>query len=246
MNLSSKEIQDRKNKSTFLQCVKKKLFEKCALTIKKSNDENHCEKGNYLAVINQLDRSDDSSKLTINQMKYLEQYEVEYLKLVVDHIMDHPLRELSSTNALNVAKDVKRKKVQIVEAEPMLEKLKMHNWLSEVNNKIRLSPRFLMEMMPYMKKVYGDKVNKCAAVNCFNGDREVIRSIVCLNPECGKHFHLFCAHDKNMNYKCVCGAQLPKQRKDPETEAQIQGVRSGTKRRIQQTLQTSSSEDEDE
>ena len=62
--------------------------------------------------MNKLDRTSDSNKLTTKAMVRYTQPEIEYLKLIVDSIMESDERELGEIQAINVCRDVKSRNVR--------------------------------------------------------------------------------------------------------------------------------------
>jgi len=129
-------------------------------------DEESPKKRPFLVLANRNDRSKDSNKLTIKDQVIFEPHEMDYLKLVLDEIMENPLRQIKSTRALNIAKNME--KIQTQEAEAILQKLKNRKWLIENDlGIILLSTRFIIEMGPFIMDAYPDLVGKCTLCkNC--------------------------------------------------------------------------------
>ena len=80
-------------------------------------------------------------------------HELEYLKLILDEIMENPMRQIKSTKALNASKNLDKstKKIQPHEAEMILQKFKDKKWLVENSGNILMSTRFIFEMEPFLK-----------------------------------------------------------------------------------------------
>ena len=72
-------------------------------------------------------------------------FELEYLKMIVKHIMESETKELSQTGALHLIREVTSKKLTQTEAEKILHKFKDHQWLRFDHEKpnIRLSTLLL-------------------------------------------------------------------------------------------------------
>ena len=95
----------------FLNCINRKIEEKCSLMILKVFDEEASKKVSYLMLANQVDRSGESSKLTIKAMVSFAAHEIEYLKVIVGNILENPMRELDSIGAVNLSKLVQTKRI---------------------------------------------------------------------------------------------------------------------------------------
>jgi len=219
--------QDTANLSkSFYFAINMKIDEKCNLKLVKVFDEDHKNKNSFLLLVNKTDRSKDTNKLTIKDQTIFPPHEMEYLKLIVDDIMENPLREVTSTRAMSISKDVNKnnKKIPAQEAEVILQKFKDHKWLAENNDSgaILLSTRFIYEMEPYLKEIYPDNVGTCAKCK-----KIVVRAVYCSNEDCECQYHIYCANDKNVNYKCVkCQSELP-----DRTQENSQPKRVATKRK---------------
>ena len=116
-------------------------------------------------------------------------HELEYLKLILNEIMENPMRQIKSTKALNVSKNLDKntKKIQPHEAEMILQKFKDNKWLVEKDGIILLSTRFIYEMEPFLKDVYTDYVNQCSLCR-----KIAIRCVECPDENCDNKFHVFC------------------------------------------------------
>ena len=119
-------------------------------------------------------------------------HELEYLKLILDEIMENPMRQIKSTKALNVSKNMDKntKKIQPHEAEAILQKFKDNKWLVEKDGIILLSTRFIYEMEPFLKDVYTDFVNQCSLCR-----KIAIRCIECPDENCDSKYHPYCVRE---------------------------------------------------
>ena len=126
------------------------------MKIIKVYDEELTKKVSSLILINRTDRSRDSNKLTIKDQLTFTPRELEYLKLILDEIMGNPMRQIKSTKALNISKNLihPRKKIQPHEAEMILQKFIDKKWLVDNSGTIIMSTRFIYEMEPFLKDVY--------------------------------------------------------------------------------------------
>ena len=189
----------------------KVLESKCNMKIIKVYDEELTKKVSSLVLINRTDRSRDTNKLTIKDQLTFAPHELEYLKLILDEIMENPMRQIKSTKALNVSKNMDKntKKIQPHEAEAILEKFKDNKWLVEKDGIILLSTRFIYEMEPFLKGVYTDFVNQCSLCR-----KIAIRCIECPNENCDNKYHAYCVREirqkTGQNPKCSqCKSTLP-------------------------------------
>ena len=189
----------------------KVLESKCNMKVIKVYDEELTKKVSSLVLINRTDRSRDTNKLTIKDQLTFAPHELECLKLILDEIMENPMRQIKSTKALNVSKsmDKNTKKIQPHEAEAILEKFKDNKWLVEKDGIILLSTRFIYEMEPFLKNVYTDFVNQCSLCR-----KIAIRCIECPNENCDSKYHPYCVREirqkTGQNPKCPqCKSTLP-------------------------------------
>jgi hypothetical protein len=81
----------------FYLAINNKIEGKCSLKIVKCFDEEKLSKHSFMALVNKTDRSKDSNKLTIKDQVNFLPHEIEYLKLLVDNIMEDQLHELRET-----------------------------------------------------------------------------------------------------------------------------------------------------
>ena len=189
----------------------KVLESKCNMKVIKVYDEELTKKVSSLSLINRTDRSRDTNKLTIKDQLTFAPHELEYLKLILDEIMENPMRQIKSTKALNVSKNMDKntKKIQPHEAEAILEKFKDNKWLVEKDGIILLSTRFIYEMEPFLKDVYTDFVNQCSLCR-----KIAIRCIECPDENCDNKYHAYCIREirqkTGQNPKCPqCKSILP-------------------------------------
>lgn len=189
----------------------KVLESKCNMKVIKVYDEELVKKVSSLVLINRTDRSRDTNKLTIKDQLTFAPHELEYLKLILDEIMENPMRQIKSTKALNVSKNLDKntKKIQPHEAEMILQKFKDNKWLVEKDGIILLSTRFIYEMEPFLKDVYTDLINQCSLCR-----KIAIRCIECPNENCDSKYHPYCVREirqkTGQDPKCSqCKSTLP-------------------------------------
>ena len=158
--------------------------------------------------------------------------ELDYLKILVKHIMASETKEITQTFALNRIGDLNPKKLTQQEAEKVLHKYNDHQWLRFSDDKpnIRLSTRFVTEMEPYLRDVYKDIIVDCAFCH-----KLVIQSIKCEN--CDTYYHLYCvmacadrASDNNVKCKECKTHDLPKSLDQSRLSSSQNRPRVGRKR----------------
>ena len=200
--------ESKRAKKDFITCIRNKIEEKTNLRLIHVYNEERKTKVRSLMLANRMDRSTDSNKLTIKSMVTFSPHELEYLRLLVDAILNDPMRELEQIKALNLGKKVKRRKVSVSQTEIIVEKFIEHKWLvlSSLNN-IRLSTRFIYEMEPFLRNVYRNK-----SLNCNLCEKIVIRSVECPNKSCDLQLHSYCAALRS-NQCFKCEESLPSKRK---------------------------------
>ena len=81
----------------FYSAINEKLAKKCGMKIVKCLDEETKMKTSFMVLLNKTDRSKDSSKLTIKDQVTFLPHEMEYLKILVDNIMEDQLHEIRET-----------------------------------------------------------------------------------------------------------------------------------------------------
>lgn len=203
---------DNYNKSTYqktlIMTCNTVLDNKCNMKIIKVGDEEYAKIISSLILVNRTDRSKDTTKLTIRDQVTFAPHELEFLKLILDEIMENPMRQIKSTKALNLCKNLDKsiKKIQPHEAEMILQKLKSNKWLVENSGILILSTRFIYEMEPFLREVYVDYINNCSLCR-----KIVIRCIVCPNEDCDSKYHMYCAKGVDKcNSRCKnCKTPLP-------------------------------------
>ena len=179
-------------------CINSKLS-KLNLKLKNISDEEDRDKKSFLALVNLTDRSRDENPLTVKSMHSFNAHEIEYLKYLIDAIMNHPAKTLGHTSALNAISQVKSKKLGVLDAEQILGKLKEHKWLIINSDYVRFHPRFIAEMEQWLKDVYPENVNTCSACQ-----KLVIKCLRCPNEECEAVYHMHCIYDRKVRQRGVC------------------------------------------
>ena len=153
-------------------------------------------------------------------------HELEYLKLILNEIMENPMRQIKSTKALNNKYPKKSgqntKKIQPHEAEMILQKFIDKKWLVENSGIILLSTRFIYEMEPFLKDVYTGFVNQCSLCR-----KIAIRCIECPDENCDSKYHVYCVKEirqkTKQSPKCaLCKSTLP-ERFEGVTNRQTKG-----------------------
>ncbi|XP_065267858.1 non-structural maintenance of chromosomes element 1 homolog isoform X2 [Emys orbicularis] len=112
--------------------------------------------------------------------------ELELFRKTMDVIIISESGFASSTNILNLADQLKTKKMKKKEAEQVLQNLVQDKWLSERDGEYTLHTRCIMEMEQYILSNYQDLVRKCNICHSL-----AIQSQVC--ETCGIGMHLPCA-----------------------------------------------------
>lgn len=120
--------------------------------IVKAIDEDFRIRKNHYVLVNRLDRSSDSTQLTKKAMVDFSPAELEYLKLIMEEIVESEEREIGHTKALNLTRNVKTKSMKPNDGQNVLSKFVDRLWLKKNSerNTIRLSTRFIAEMEPYL------------------------------------------------------------------------------------------------
>jgi len=233
----------------FYLAINSKIEGKCGLKIVKCLDEEKFSKHSFMALINKTDRSKDSNKLTIKDQVNFLPHEMEYLKLVVDNIMEDQLHELRETKALSLHNKVVKsnKKIQsLQEAQIILQKFKDYKWLTtcEETGAILLSTRFIFEMEPFLRENYPD------LPMCSSCQKIVIRPIECETDRCSGVFHYHCSYkkiDKVAKYDKVnctlCHSELPDRK---EVYANVRKNSSSNRTRAGQKRKRMESDSESE
>lgn len=198
----------------FYSAINSKIREKCGLRLVKCLDEEVLSKRSFMALVNITDRSKDSNKLTIKDQVNFLPHEMEYLKLLVDNIMEDQLHELRETKALSLRNKVVKsdQKIQTLdEAQIILQKFQDCKWLTtcKETGAILLSTRFIIEMEPFLRENYPD------LSMCSSCQKIVIRPIECETDRCSGVFHYHCSYKRNKEGKSdkvdctICRSKLP-------------------------------------
>ncbi|TRY61194.1 hypothetical protein TCAL_01482 [Tigriopus californicus] len=180
------------------------------LLIDKVIDEDNKARVTYFGLFNKIDRSQEATELTKKAMVNYNPGELEFLKLVVENIMDNEDKELESITAINLSRHVVSRPFKALEAESVIQKLVDDQWLKRAMDKsIRLSPRFIGEMEHYLKENFAEEIHACALCK-----KIVIRAVLC---NCSKAFHLYClasgdeTKESQRCPKCKFKIELPNQ-----------------------------------
>ena len=221
------EKNKREKFKRFLEAINAEL-KSLRLEIKVTFDEDVPIKTGFFVLCNICDSSREITQLTFKAMVEFSPNEVEYFKILVDHILLSDQKEISFATALNAVTNIKRvkgsRKFTQKHAETSLKKLYENKWIRYGDENIRLSTRFIAEMEPYLQdlkmKSYGQKrgsLKKNSSQNlpdikrCQKCKKLVIRSINC--SVCTRSFHLYCVFDirKNESEAKICKKCLENQ-----------------------------------
>jgi len=111
--------------------------------------------------------------------------DIAFFKKVMDLIVTSPDGTVSSMDALNTSSDLD-KKMTMSHAEELIEKLVKDNWMSESSGSYSLGPRAMLELHPYLKRVYEDDI-----VDCMMCHTIAIKGQCC--TQCEGKIHIRCA-----------------------------------------------------
>lgn len=111
--------------------------------------------------------------------------ELELFKKTMDLIVLSENGFASSTEILNLADQLKPKKMKKREAEQVLQRLVEDKWLSEKEGEFTLHPRGILELEQYILSHYPDTARKCHICHAL-----VVQSQVC--ADCGVAVHAPC------------------------------------------------------
>ncbi|KFP72730.1 Non-structural maintenance of chromosomes element 1, partial [Apaloderma vittatum] len=111
--------------------------------------------------------------------------ELELFRKTMDLIISSENGFASSTDILNLADQLKTKKMKKKEAEQVLKVFVEDKWLSERNGEYTLHTRCIIEMEQYILSNYQDMARKCNICHSL-----AIQSQVC--ESCGIGMHLLC------------------------------------------------------
>lgn len=112
--------------------------------------------------------------------------ELELFKKTMELIVSSENGKVSSTEVLNIA-DTLTKKLKKSEAEQILNRLVHDKWINEKRGEFSLSTRCIIEMEPYIRRMYEDQVKVCHI--CHN---IALQCQVCDSPTCGIKIHHPC------------------------------------------------------
>ena len=145
----------------FLKCINEEI-EQINMKIEHFSDEESKKKTKSLILVN---RNSNGLSAMVDYTKV----ELEYLKIVLRHIMESDDKQISMIYALNRVNDLQGKRFSQGDAEDFLDRLCKDHWIryTEGNEGIKLAPRFVKEMEPYLRVVYEDYIGTCAACQKF-------------------------------------------------------------------------------
>ena len=107
--------------------------------------------------------------------------------IVTDDDTDGPFL-LSSTTALSQTSRIKPT-MQKQEAEQFLKQLEVQHWIIDINGKLSLGLRTLLELGPYLRDTFEDSITECSSCLQILTNRVEI----CSNKDCDVLLHSFCA-----------------------------------------------------
>ena len=120
-------------------------------------------KGGFFILTSFKDCFDDPTKMTMKAHETFTPIELEYFKILIRHIMKNPAKEITNIFALHRGTDLKPKALGNLESQNVLNKLRDYHWLRFSNEKpeIRLGPRFIAEMGPFLKRMFQNQTVDC-------------------------------------------------------------------------------------
>lgn len=129
--------------------------------------------------------------------------EIVFFKKVMDLIVTSPDGTVSSMDVINIGPDMD-KKINITRAEELVGRLIKDHWMSESSGSYSLGPRAMLELHPYLKRVYEDDIVDCMMCHtiaiqgqcCTQCDGKIHKRCAaryfqgraqrtCPNPQCG-------------------------------------------------------------
>ncbi|KAJ7992444.1 hypothetical protein DPEC_G00278620 [Dallia pectoralis] len=113
--------------------------------------------------------------------------ELELFTKTMELIVDSDNGTASSTDILNCADSLQTKKLKKKETEHVLNRLVQDKWLNEKQGEYSLSTRCIMEMEPYIRRIYQDRNIVCHI--CHN---VALQCQLCENSTCGIKIHTHC------------------------------------------------------
>lgn len=111
--------------------------------------------------------------------------EITFFKKVMDAIVTSTDGTVSSLEAMNIGPDLE-KRINITRAEELLRRLVKDQWMSESTGSYSLGPRAMLELHPYLKRVYEDDI-----VDCMMCHTIAIKGQCC--TQCDGKIHKRCA-----------------------------------------------------
>lgn len=113
--------------------------------------------------------------------------ELELFRKTMDLIVSSESGKVSSTDVLNIADTLTTKKLKKSEAEQVLNRLVQDKWINEKRGEFSLSTRCIIEMEPYIRRMYDDQVKVCHI--CRN---IALQCQICDSPTCAIKIHNPC------------------------------------------------------
>jgi len=192
---------------TFVRTIDDKI-KPLGMKIKSWSDEDSMRAQNNYVLCCTVQRSTEAfPMLTSRAMHDFDKKDIEFIKLMMNHILTSPTKQLSRQEALNLTREIKTpgKSMSMAEAEKSIEAFVAKKWLKfcpRAEN-IRLSTRFLAEMENYLNGLRAEAEAEAAedeeaaeghpglgVGRCPYCPRIVVRWVCC--ETCQAHYHLSC------------------------------------------------------
>lgn len=128
---------------------------------------------------------DEASKLATD----FSPSDIAFFKKAMDLIVASPGGLASSVEILNAAHELEKTikiKMSMTHAENLVERLIKDKWMSEFSGSYSLGPRAMLELRPYLKRVYEDEI-----VDCMICHDIAVRGQCC--TQCDGKLHNHCA-----------------------------------------------------
>jgi len=147
----------------------------------------------------------ESKQIATLQKNYSEP-ELEWLKLVAEHLVDREDKLAGQNDLVNLCinggNNSTKKKLNVTEADKALNMFQEEGYLLKVKGKGRafrygLGPRFLVEMDGWMKTTFEDDVWCCAKCGKIG-----MMGTQCTKRGCEARYHLYCVDTGNKDPKC--------------------------------------------
>ncbi|XP_020613730.1 non-structural maintenance of chromosomes element 1 homolog [Orbicella faveolata] len=164
------------NFETFLETVNRNL-KPLYMEIRRGVSEE--DGSNNYGLVNTTE--DEQSKLATD----FSPNDIAFFKKAMDLIVDSPDGTVSSFDVINASADLE-KRMNITHAEELIERLLKDKWMSETSGSYSLGPRAMLELYPYLKRVYEDQI-----VDCMMCREIAIRGQCC--TRCDGKIHHHCA-----------------------------------------------------